>query len=404
MVNPSPDDPVAENDSASLPEDSVDYAIDVLENDSDPDGDFLTITSVLVTSASPIGSAWTDGSLIYYTPGSGLSGAETLEYTVNDSTAHGYGRGGHLGYVGRGSPVAVDDHPVVGMRSTTRILTVIDVMDNDYDPDGQVFSIVDLPTLPIKATAWTDGLLIYYSPGEGEFGFDSFAYTIEDSTGRQDTATAYVHIIPNTDPHENDDSLHEADMQGAWPEGGGASYLLDDDFWRLEVPHGADDQLIIHAWNCSASAGYTVNLDIELLDESGAVVTGSYTTNDDEWIDTTAISAGVYYLRVFTTDTPTGQAYAFTWDAIGIADPHEPDNTLTDSDARGLLPEKTYFAGVCNDDDLYEFEVTAGKELVFVRCSYDTEDPALNVDIYDSAGVFVATFGGSDDIYSEVYA
>ena len=58
---------MAANDTEDVPQGSVDYLIDVLDNDSDPDGESLSITGVVVLSAEPIGTAWTDGDYVYFT-------------------------------------------------------------------------------------------------------------------------------------------------------------------------------------------------------------------------------------------------------------------------------------------------------------------------------------------------
>ena len=75
-------DPVAGDDSASVPEDGT-VLIEVLGNDSDPDGDTLAVDG--------IGSGPTHGSVsivaglrIQYTPDSGYNGTDTFTYQAND--------------------------------------------------------------------------------------------------------------------------------------------------------------------------------------------------------------------------------------------------------------------------------------------------------------------------------
>ncbi|HEX3030567.1 MAG TPA: choice-of-anchor A family protein, partial [Clostridia bacterium] len=74
--------PVAVNDSATVPEGgSVNIA--VLANDSDPDGDTLTVTNV--TAPSKGGKAVINaGGRIKYTPAPDYTGTDTFTYTIRD--------------------------------------------------------------------------------------------------------------------------------------------------------------------------------------------------------------------------------------------------------------------------------------------------------------------------------
>jgi hypothetical protein len=85
--DPSPDPtsenrpPVAADDSASTSPD-VAAVIEVLANDTDPDGDPLALGSV-GSAAHGAATAQTDGS-IRYVPGAGYEGSDTFSYTVSD--------------------------------------------------------------------------------------------------------------------------------------------------------------------------------------------------------------------------------------------------------------------------------------------------------------------------------
>ncbi len=76
--------PVARDDSAQTTLDTA-VTINVLANDSDPDGDPLTMT---ITTAPSHGSAVVQNQRIVYTPNQGFTGTDTLIYQVSD------GRGG----------------------------------------------------------------------------------------------------------------------------------------------------------------------------------------------------------------------------------------------------------------------------------------------------------------------
>jgi hypothetical protein len=73
--------PVAQNDSAATP---VNLPVDInaLANDTDPDGDTLTVTSV----ATPAGGTATilGNGQVRYAPGTGFSGADSFDYIIDD--------------------------------------------------------------------------------------------------------------------------------------------------------------------------------------------------------------------------------------------------------------------------------------------------------------------------------
>jgi len=78
------DPPIANDDYVVVNEDSVNNKINVLVNDSDPNGHSLKITSV----TQPVhGLSSTNGDYVYYTPGANYNGPDSFTYTISD----GYG-------------------------------------------------------------------------------------------------------------------------------------------------------------------------------------------------------------------------------------------------------------------------------------------------------------------------
>ena len=192
-------DPIANDDYPSVSEDSTDNQIDALDNDYDPDSDDLEITSVTNPAH---GTTYTDGDYIYYTPDPEYNGADEFDYTIDD------GNGGtdtatvYVTVTGvNDDPVANDDYAVVQEFSTDN---KIDVLDNDYDIDGDDLEIIDVTT-PSNGTATHDGDYVYYTPQGGYSGSDSFDYTITDNNGSSGVvATVYITIIENEPPETPD--------------------------------------------------------------------------------------------------------------------------------------------------------------------------------------------------------
>lgn len=79
-VTPVNDPPTAQNDSASTAQDAP-VTVNVLANDSDPDGDTLTITAV---GSAANGSTAISGNAVVYTPNAGFTGADSFSYTISD--------------------------------------------------------------------------------------------------------------------------------------------------------------------------------------------------------------------------------------------------------------------------------------------------------------------------------
>lgn len=190
--------PEAGDDTATVAE-GGNVNIAVLENDTDADGDPLTITDV----ADPDGgTAIVDGDEITYTPDDGFTGEDTFVYTISD------GNGGTdtatvtVDVIPNTPPVAVDDTASINAGETANIA----VLANDSDEDGDPLTITGV-TDPSDGTVVVDGDDITYTPDDGFVGTDSFNYTIDD--GRGGTATATVDVVvtdPNTPPDALDDS------------------------------------------------------------------------------------------------------------------------------------------------------------------------------------------------------
>ena len=194
LENTGPD---ASDDSASTTAGTA-INIDVLDNDTDPDGDALEITGVTQGSNGTVaidtkGTADTDDDEITYTPDAGTSGTDTFTYTVSD------GNGGtdtasvtvNVGAAQNTAPVAADD--VASTEHMTSVL--VNVLDNDSDADGDALTIIDVSeSAEDGMITQTDDGQLEYTPDTGFIGTDSFTYTISDGNGGTDTATVSITV------------------------------------------------------------------------------------------------------------------------------------------------------------------------------------------------------------------
>ncbi|MEX2192337.1 MAG: cadherin-like domain-containing protein [Nitrosarchaeum sp.] len=80
FVNPINDAPIAQNDTTSTPKDTP-VIIQVLNNDTDVDGDSLIINSI---TQGANGTVTTNSTTIVYTPDLNFTGTDSFTYTVSD--------------------------------------------------------------------------------------------------------------------------------------------------------------------------------------------------------------------------------------------------------------------------------------------------------------------------------
>ena len=165
--------PVADNDTVTVVEDSAATAIDVLANDSDPDGP-LTITGVTQPANGTVAITG-GGSAVSYTPAANFNGTNTFSYTVTqggvDATANV-----------TVTVTAAPDATVVGNDAATvaedSAATAIDVLANDSDADGPL--TITGVTQPANGTVAITGggSAVSYTPAANFNGTNTFSYTV----------------------------------------------------------------------------------------------------------------------------------------------------------------------------------------------------------------------------------
>lgn len=203
-VDPLNDQPVAEDDSASTDEDtSVDIA--VLTNDSDVDGDTL---SVQTTSSPAHGVAVISGNgTITYTPNANFYGSDEFTYTISDANG-----GSHTATVNvnvnavNDAPIAVDDSYSLDEDGTLSVAVAgVLVNDTDAEDDSLTSTVVGGPSHGVL-TLNTDGSFTY-TPNDNYNGTDTFTYQANDGNADSNTATVTITVNPINDaPVANDDS------------------------------------------------------------------------------------------------------------------------------------------------------------------------------------------------------
>lgn len=248
--------------------------INVLANDTDPDGDTLTVNATLITPpTAAMGTAVVNSDkTITFTPAANFSGTATFTYQLED------GKGGvAAGTVTvtvtsvNSDPVAVDD--VVTTAEDTPL--TFNLLTNDTDADDDDLTIT-ANTNPVHGTlsAPTAEGAVTYTPGADFVGTDTFTYTISDGNGGTDTATVTITVTAKNDAPifvEGDDQTVE--------ENAGEQTVAD---WATDIAPGPETALD----EASQTVTFEVTTDNDdlfaVLPEIDADGTLTYTPAEDQ--------------------------------------------------------------------------------------------------------------------------
>ena len=268
--------PVAVDDSASVAENSS-VLISVLDNDSDPDGDPITIESFTQGIHGTVALSGTD---LLYTPNANYHGADSFTYTIND------GKGLTDVATVTLSIISVNEAPTANDDTASTLSTLpvsINVIDNDTDVDGVIVgSTVSLLTQPGNGSVTNnfDGTLTY-TPVAGFSGTDSFSYTVRDDEDAESNV-ALVSIVV-----EQGQVLFEDSFEGfadAWTQDNQGDWFLSsqratDGIYSLEVDGRANNATVELIEGVDISAYSKALLSFDWLIERG-FDKGEYLTLD----------------------------------------------------------------------------------------------------------------------------
>ncbi|OXE24686.1 RTX toxin, partial [Vibrio parahaemolyticus] len=190
-ILPINDAPNAKNDVITTEEDTA-VTIDVLVNDSDVEGDVLSIQSASVPSEQ--GSVdIVDGKLVF-TPAENFNGEATITYIVTDGDLTDEAKVSVTVTPVNDSPVAVDD--TVSTQEDT--VVTIDVLPNDSDVDGDKLSIQSASVPKEQGTVEVVNGKLVFTPAENFNGDVEITYTVTDGQ-LTDEAKVTVTVNPVND-------------------------------------------------------------------------------------------------------------------------------------------------------------------------------------------------------------
>ena len=160
--------------------------IAVLSNDTDADGNQLTVTQV----ASQFGSvSILSNQQIRYVAPSNYIGVDRLVYSISDGQGGSASSEVLVTVNGNRAPVAVNDTLTTDDRSEV----MLNVLANDSDPDGDALQIISASAVQ-GIVSITSDQKIKYSPKAGFAGSDVVSYQIRDGLGGEASAQVTLTI------------------------------------------------------------------------------------------------------------------------------------------------------------------------------------------------------------------
>ncbi|MGD1881866.1 MAG: cadherin-like domain-containing protein [Paracoccaceae bacterium] len=129
---------------------------------------------------------------------------------------------------------------------TDLVLTEADLLANDFEPDGDVMTVVSVSDPDFGSLVDNGDGTFTYQPNAGFQGYDFFTYTVSDGTSTE-TATVTLTVGTPPLPEFGSDDFHTSSLAGRWdvvlPEG--AAYQLsgdaDDAFLQITTGSGNYD-------------------------------------------------------------------------------------------------------------------------------------------------------------------
>ena len=217
-VDPVNDPPVAIDDAASTAEDTA-VTMDVVANDSDPDGNLdpaSANTGCTECSEPDNGNLVNNGDGSFeYTPDFGFNGPVNFMYEVCDSDGLCDTAEVNITVTPSNDPPVANDDGVSTAEDTG---VMINVSVNDTDPDGNL-DPASVNTVCSTCEVPSNGDLVNrgdgsfeYTPNPNYNGPESFVYEICDTFGACDTALVIITVDPvNDQPVANDDAASTAE-------------------------------------------------------------------------------------------------------------------------------------------------------------------------------------------------
>ncbi|HWC69702.1 MAG TPA: Ig-like domain-containing protein [Actinomycetota bacterium] len=353
------DNPTAVDDGATVSEDSAATAIDVLANDTDPDGGAAITIGSVSDPANGAAAITGGGTGLNYQPDANFCGSDSFTYTVN---------GGSTATVSVTVTCVAD--PATAVNDAATVLedsgaTAIDVLANDTDPDDA--ATIQSATQPANGTVTITGasLSVSYQPDAGYCNsppgttLDTFTYTLnggssatvavtvtcvvdnptavnDSATVAEDAAATAIDVLANdTDPDGNAaiQSVGDPANGTAVITGGGSGLTYQPDANYCNTPPGTTLETFAYTLNGGSSATVTVTVTCVVdnptaVNDTATVLEDATATSIDVLAnDTDPDGAGA---TVQSVSDPANGTAVITGGGTGLT--YQPDASLCGPD------------------------------------------------------------------------
>ena len=211
-VTPANDPPTASNDSASVAEGGTltISASTLLDNDSDPEGNTLSLTSVSNVANGTV-SLSEDKTTVTYTHDGSETTSGSFTYTVSDGSASSTATVNITVTPANDPPTASNNSASVAEGGTLTI-SASTLLANDSDPEGATLSLTSVSNVVNGTVSLSeDKTTVTYTHDGSETTSASFIYTVSDGSASS-TATVNITVTPTNDsPVASNDSTSVAE-------------------------------------------------------------------------------------------------------------------------------------------------------------------------------------------------
>lgn len=199
-VTPTNRAPVVGADSFATLEDTpiVVTAVDLLANDSDADGDVLTLLSLTADNPDVAVILLPDGSY-QLMPNANVNGTVGLTYRLTDGQETVTGTVTLVIAPVNDAPVLHDDPVITLTEDQPLTINLATLLANDMDPEGDSFTVIEVYD-PDNGTAVLSAGEVLFTPRSDYSGNAGFRYVVEDAHGARSEGYAELLVLPTKDP------------------------------------------------------------------------------------------------------------------------------------------------------------------------------------------------------------
>jgi outer membrane protein OmpA-like peptidoglycan-associated protein len=257
-ANANQNAPVATDDQVTTTS-GTPVPVNVLGNDTDPNGDVLSIVDYVRTTTNG-GTITQVGDNLVYMPTATFTGTDTFTYTIKDPAGNQATATVTVTVnAGTCSLTANPNSEAVEEGSVDNVLTVLADDTTCGSSNTKITGVVNpstavdtsVPTTKGTVKISSDGTKLIYTPNAGATGTDDFRYTITDEKGNTSTGTVTIRLAPVVPPV------------------GVAPVAADNDF---PVDKGSVNNILGILGNDTIPAGETVTITITQPPAHGTLI------------------------------------------------------------------------------------------------------------------------------------